>query len=1043
MKHVPPGTFTRNDLNYYSVAEVIWILNRELEPNGYRLIHQGQFLMLLDLDGLRSDYRPAVARRTIRDDSSQPGSGVQQVGGQQNGNEPGLLENVAPETAHESATTGRDDNDNNDEIAAKKIRIMYFSVPWSQVLPSIANKAGLILVMQRCPGGTFQHPDFREVTVAEAMQTINKELDDTNFRLVRQGQFLVVLYTPDLRTEYERPVVHSRRNHEPRNDDSSEQRPPAARIDSGVRQVVHETEAWREPATLDDASVYTPGPQEFHPESVGAESSGPMLLTPGEPSAPAPAPVAPPQKPEVFGDAPGTPAQTTLFVPQHGTATGVAQKLYASLKGRTELLQAGLKGLPSFRVTEAANPRKRAASNEAEVSLPTSFTIGLDTDHNRLVIEATPRRLNAAVKLCQRLDTHVEGTGLPLQLVSADSETCAVARNLAPQLDRLVTQRAPLELAQNNAAPPAANEPAAPQPGAASPTSPQGISEIIKGLKGDVTVESVPELGILILRGGQGDVNAVMKVIREIERLSVSAVPQIQLFPLHYVDSESLSKLLNDVYKALATARIEGAGGGRMLIQFFPITKPNSLLILAPPADMANVTKLASQLDQPVNKEVEFQVFHLQHGYAAQVARSINDFFRAPRTLGTSVNVFADPRTNSIIVQARPRDLAEVGRLILQLDSQTASQATIKVFPLQNADATSIARLLETLFGTAQQQGRPGQQGGQGQGQGPGQGPGQGQFQGGEGAGGQQQGPTQLRFSVDARTNTVIALGPPSSLQAVEAVILRLDNSDVHARKTTVVRLKNNAADNVARALTDFVQSQRQLQQIDPEAMSSIELLEREVFVVAEAVSNSLLLSATPRYYDQLIEMINKLDAPPAQVIIQALIVQVELDNDDEFGIEMGFQSPIMFDRSSISNLTTLQTTTTVNPTTSVANNVLLSSTASPGFQFGDPTTFNSDDQPRGRCRAGRHAGVDLPGRRPHELVRAGHRRPGALGQFRVGERPAAGPFVQEDGPRVEPSANPHARQSHGLHPGRPACSRRLRRHGKPDHGHAAAHYSI
>ncbi len=310
-----------------------------------------------------------------------------------------------------------------------------------------------------------------------------------------------------------------------------------------------------------------------------------------------------------------------------------------------------------------------------------------------------------------------------------------------------------------------------------------------------MTVESVPELGILILRGGQGDVNAVMKVIREIERLSVTAVPQIQLFPLHYVDSESLSLLLNNVYKALAAARIEGAGGGRLLIQFFPITKPNSLLILAPPADMANVVKLAAQLDQPVNKEVEFQVFHLQHGYAAQVAASINNFYRSPRSLGTSVSVFADPRTNSIIVQARPRDLAEVGRLILQLDSQTASQATIKVFTLQNADATSIARLLETLFGTSQQPGRNGQQGGQGQG--PGQGPGQGQFQGGEGAGGQQQSPTQLRFSVDARTNTVIALGPPSSLQAVEAVILRLDNSDVHTRKTTVVRLKNNAADNV------------------------------------------------------------------------------------------------------------------------------------------------------------------------------------------------------------------------------------------------------
>ena len=138
---------------------------------------------------------------------------MQQVGGQQNGNEPGLLENVAPDGAANRPPVGHDDNDNNDEIAAKKIRIMYFSMPWTQVLPSIANKAGLILVMRRCPGGTFQHPDFREMTVAEALQVINKELDDTNFRLVRQGQFLVVLYTPDLRTEYERPVVRSRRNH--------------------------------------------------------------------------------------------------------------------------------------------------------------------------------------------------------------------------------------------------------------------------------------------------------------------------------------------------------------------------------------------------------------------------------------------------------------------------------------------------------------------------------------------------------------------------------------------------------------------------------------------------------------------------------------------------------------------------------------------------------------------------------------------------------------------------------------------------------------
>ena len=255
---------------------------------------------------------------------------------------------------------------------------------------------------------------------------------------------------------------------------------------------------------------------------------------------------------------------------------------------------------------------------------------------------------------------------------------------------------------------------------------------------------------------------------------------------------------------------------------------------------MASVLKLAGQLDQPVNKEVEFQVFHLQHGYAAQVARSITDFYRTPRALGTSVNVFADPRTNSIIVQARPRDLEEVDGPILQLDSQTASQATIKIFPLQNGDATSISRLLETLFGTAQQQAAADSRAdredkGRDRARDNSRGP-----RGRRPAAGSDAAPRSR--STFART----ALSPwvrRRPLQAVEAVILRLDNSDVHTRKTTVVRLKNNAADNV-RAGADRFRRHRsaQLQQIDPEAMSSIELLEGEVFVVAEPVSNSLLL---------------------------------------------------------------------------------------------------------------------------------------------------------------------------------------------------------
>ena len=163
---------------------------------------------------------------------------------------------------------------------------------------------------------------------------------------------------------------------------------------------------------------------------------GPMLLDSGGlPTSPAVL-AADRQKlepPSEESSAPGT--QSTVFVPQHGTAAALAQTLYAALKGRSELLTAGLQGLPSFRVFDAPSDHKgafHAVAKDNPAALPTTFIVGLDIDHNRLVIEAPRRRLAAAIRLCTRVDAHVEGIGTPLEVVPADAETCAVAKNLGP-----------------------------------------------------------------------------------------------------------------------------------------------------------------------------------------------------------------------------------------------------------------------------------------------------------------------------------------------------------------------------------------------------------------------------------------------------------------------------------------------------------------------------------------------------------------------------------------------------------------------------------
>ena len=72
-------------------------------------------------------------------------------------------------------------------------------------------------------------------------------------------------------------------------------------------------------------------------------------------------------------------------------------------------------------------------------------------------------------------------------------------------------------------------------------------------------------------------------------------------------------------------------------------------------------------------------------------------------------------------------------------------------------------------------------------------------------------------------------------------------------QKSEVIRLKNSPATDVATTLNSFLTTQRTLlQQAGPGFTSPFEQIDREVVVVAEPVTNSLILSATPRYFEEV-----------------------------------------------------------------------------------------------------------------------------------------------------------------------------------------------
>ena len=73
MDKIPPGRFARKDKRTYDVDDAIRILNSELESQGYRLLRQKQFLVVLNLDKARTEYaRPRLSQDADAEKRSSP-----------------------------------------------------------------------------------------------------------------------------------------------------------------------------------------------------------------------------------------------------------------------------------------------------------------------------------------------------------------------------------------------------------------------------------------------------------------------------------------------------------------------------------------------------------------------------------------------------------------------------------------------------------------------------------------------------------------------------------------------------------------------------------------------------------------------------------------------------------------------------------------------------------------------------------------------------------------------------------------------------------
>ncbi|MEM1305159.1 MAG: secretin N-terminal domain-containing protein, partial [Planctomycetota bacterium] len=456
------------------------------------------------------------------------------------------------------------------------------------------------------------------------------------------------------------------------------------------------------------------------------------------------------------------------------------------------------------------------------------------------------------------------------------------------------------------------------------------VSESLAGgsLLGPVQIEFIEGLDIIVVRGNDEDVQRVLEIINQIETLSEVTVPEIQVYQLKHVDSVSMGRLLQRVY-----ADVLGPRTGSVSIT--PLGKPDALLLVGRTENVRTAAELINQLDQPVSPTARLRAFRLKFANAEEAAELITTYFDVDDDVSDeeldNVGAFAgrplvvaDTRSNTLIARAAPRDMLEIAELVTRIDRPADAEAELKVFTVKNGDAQALAEMLASLFGTDEDGDEPG----------------------GLGASSSALSPLQITF--DQRTNSVIAAGSVEDLAIVEAVLLRLDQDGLRQRETQVFRLNNAFAPEVADALNQLLEDQRDAEEAADLTISPFEQIDREIIIVAEQATNSLIISANPEELPRIERLVQDLDARPPMVMIQVLIAEVRLNDTDEFGLELGLQDSLLFDRSLVGELQTVTTTTQdQSPGGAIlttTEQTIINAPLTPGFNFNnvlEPTGNN------------------------------------------------------------------------------------------------------
>ncbi len=216
----------------------------------------------------------------------------------------------------------------------------------------------------------------------------------------------------------------------------------------------------------------------------------------------------------------------------------------------------------------------------------------------------------------------------------------------------------------------------------------------------------------------------------------------------------------------------------------------------------------------------------------------------------------AYPSGNMLIISDRASNVNRIMRIIERMDE--SGDEPVEVIPLHNASATELVRTVNQLS----------------------------QGQTGEGAS------AAVKVVADERTNSVLVSGEKSLRLKIKALIVNLDTPMQTGGDTQVRYLRYADAEKIADKLKGQASASAkalggpQGSGGAPSPSAGGSNVDASVTIWADVATNALIMTAPPKIMKSLMAVIDKLDIRRAQVQVEAIIVEVDVNKSSNLGVQ-------------------------------------------------------------------------------------------------------------------------------------------------------------